>query len=253
MMRLFSGRPLDGRGQGTAYRGFTRITIAKGFWIGKYEVTRAQFAEFQRTLGGETYVSKLDHPAEMNWKQAVSYCKWLSSKTRSDYRLPSNAEWGYASRYPYVGVDDKPCYMFPWGPAFPKKGHRVGNISIGRDWGDVAGLAPVGSFQPTSIGLFDMAGNVEEWCSEPYQYSASETKRYSDGYVDQADINRPELLKADHYSNSRVTRGGGTHSSPNYYRCDNPTFESADESRGMGLRLVRTAVSGDPQAHLSQK
>jgi formylglycine-generating enzyme len=113
------------------------------------------------------------HPVVcVSWDDASAYIKWLRQKSRKRYRLPTEAEWEYAAR-----SEGKP-YKFSWG-----KGSPSGNVrdasSIrafpvkwdrkiwwhGYDDGYVF-TAPVGSFRPNELGLYDMTGNASEWCSD---------------------------------------------------------------------------------------
>ena len=99
----------------------------------------------------------------VSWEDAAGYCKWLSKKTGDNYRLPTEAEWEYAAkgghnrnRYPYSGsivIKDVAWYEKNAG----SKTH------------------PVGQKQSNSLGIFDMSGNVWEWCSDVY------SKKYSVG------------------------------------------------------------------------
>jgi len=110
---------------------------------------------------------------QVTWFGAVEYCKWLSERTGRNYRLPAEAEWEYAAR-------GKEGRKYPWGDEEPVPGGK------GRDpgpfWADYGGGAPlnaaVGSFVVayTPDGLADMAGAIDEWCSDAYSntyYSVS--------------------------------------------------------------------------------
>lgn len=145
------------------------------FYMGRFEVTVAQFAAFvQQTeyrAQDEAFGSPPDHPvATVSWTDALAYARWLDSTLRASSEtpaeltqrlrdgwrisLPSEAEWEKAAR----GADGR---VYPWG-----NGPR-------RDRANFAGrsTAPVGTFEcpECPFGLFDMSGNVWEWTRSPYQ------------------------------------------------------------------------------------
>ena len=113
---------------------------------------------------GSGIVGKDDHPVvHVSWDDAVAYAKWAGK------RLPTEAEWEFAARgglegRPYVWGDEKPTdtniFANLWQGEFP---HR----NTARD--GYVRTAPVKSFAPNGYGLYDMAGNVWEWCSDYYQ------------------------------------------------------------------------------------
>lgn len=158
------------------------------FLIGRYPVTASEMARFLNETGapdsscfehsGKTTIVLFDgkyyprrdcarHPANgVTWFGAQAYCRWLSDKTGHGFRLPTEAEWEKAAR---SGFDNK---RYPWG------NHSAqGMAQFQQTWTDPKHtLSPVGSYQPTAYGLYDMAGNVWEWCSDwydrnYYQYS----------------------------------------------------------------------------------
>jgi hypothetical protein len=130
-----------------------------------------------------------DDPAIIvSWEDAVAFCDWLSRKEGKTYRLPTDHEWSVA-----VGIGDQESAsaspesknmriegVYPWGRSFPPRG-AVGNYadsaakakakSIGYIDGYTDGYAttaPVMSFEPNNLGLYDLGGNVLEWCEDWY-------------------------------------------------------------------------------------
>lgn len=173
------------------------------FYIGRYEITNAEWRRFRddpgydnpafwpagrvvprdqvpywmqpNNHGGGTPGSD-DYPViGVNWDSAVAYCNWLSAKTGRRYRLPTEAEWEKAAR----GTDGR---RYPWGNEIDR---TVANF-VGAQLYDT--VRPVGFFDgslrgelqtrsnASPYGAFDMAGNVMEWCADWYardSYAAS--------------------------------------------------------------------------------
>jgi eukaryotic-like serine/threonine-protein kinase len=130
------------------------------YWLGKTEVTFAQFDAFCRESGrvlpADEGWGRGNRPViNVSWEDAAAYCRWLAAKTGRAFRLPSEAEWEKAAREKY-----------PWGSNAPSAVHA--NMKGSQD--GFAFTAPVASF-PTgesSYGILDMAGNVWEWTSDWY-------------------------------------------------------------------------------------
>ena len=148
-----------------------RITISQPFYMGIYEVTNRQYEEFDRLhahLRGKRGFS-IDHDEAVvfvSWHEAKAFCDWLSKKEGLPYRLPTEAEWEYACR---AGTTT----AFWTGDALPEGFVKnPGNSWYpeprrGRGRAEVVPLH-VGKTPPNPWGLFEMHGNVEEWCLDWY-------------------------------------------------------------------------------------
>lgn len=112
--------------------------------------------------GPETNISdRLDHPViHISWNDAKAYCKWV------DKRLPTEAEWEFAAR---GGLEQK---KYAWGDELTPEGNHHCNIWQGdfpksnTTEDGYSGTAPVSAYDPNGYGLFNMSGNVWEWCSD---------------------------------------------------------------------------------------
>jgi formylglycine-generating enzyme required for sulfatase activity len=137
------------------------VRIQKPFAIGRYEVTFEEYDKFaqatKRELPNDGGGGRGRQPViNFLWQDAVEYGKWLSTQTGNRYRLPTEAEWEYAAR---GGTETN----YWWGNEM-KSG--VANCAgCGSQW-DEKITAPVGSFPPNPIGLYDTAGNVWEWVED---------------------------------------------------------------------------------------
>ncbi|MDZ8027189.1 MAG: bifunctional serine/threonine-protein kinase/formylglycine-generating enzyme family protein [Nostoc sp. DedQUE11] len=133
------------------------------FFMGKYEITQAQYQAIMGSNPSYFHSNGANLPVEnVSWNDAVEFCQKLSQKTRRTYRLPSEAEWEYACRAgtttPFyfgetittdlVNYNGNSTYA-----SAPKSKYRQQTT-------------PVGSFPPNAFGLYDMHGNVYEWCQD---------------------------------------------------------------------------------------
>jgi len=132
-----------------------KVQITKGFYMGQYEVTQAQY---ESVMGSNpSYFKGENNPVEeVSWEEAVAFCKKLSSRENKTYRLPTEAEWEYACR---AGSTTKYCF----GDSESQLGDYAWN-----DKNSNFSTHPVGQKQQNNWGLYDMHGNVYEWCQDWY-------------------------------------------------------------------------------------
>ena len=180
------GSPKGEPGHATDEEPQHAVTFAKPFAVGKYEVTRAEYAAFvavtgQRPGAGCFYFdgTKLVADPARNWEnpgfaqtdrdpvvclnlaEMAAYAKWLADITHAAYRLPSEAEWEFAAR---GGTNT----ARPWGAAI---GMGLANCDGCGTAYDARGTAPVGTFAANGFGVFDMLGNVWERVADCYHES----------------------------------------------------------------------------------
>ena len=159
------------------------VNISKGFWMGKYEVTQKQWKEVMDN--NPSYFKRDNQPVEkISWNDCLKFCKKLSLKTGLNFRLPSEAEWEYACRAGtttkyYSGNCESGLVEIAWC--------RKNSDETSR---------PVGEKSPNAFGLYDMVGNVWEWCWD----------NWHDNYDGAPDDGSSWTSKGN---SSRVLRGGG--------------------------------------------
>ncbi len=190
------------------------------FYADVYEVNVAQYQRFLLVTGyrlPESWNQQLQNPnapvVEVSWDDANAYAKWAGK------RLLTEAEWEYAARGGHTGVEGKPRYKYPWGNA---ASHDQANYSGAEGKDQWRQTAPVGSFAPNGYGLYDMAGNVWEWCADWHDKS----------YYSQSSKQNPQGPAGGTY---RVLRGGSCNSNALNFRC---------AFRGKSVPSARSLYSG---------
>jgi formylglycine-generating enzyme required for sulfatase activity/uncharacterized caspase-like protein len=195
-----------------------QVTL-KSFSIGKYSVTQEQY---QAVMGNNpsNFKDNPKNPVEnVSWNDAQEFCKKLSQLTGKKYRLPTEAEWEYACR---AGTQTR----FYFGDDAAKLGdYGWYNENSGSK------THPVGQKKPNDWGLYDMSGNVWEWCEDPYH----------DSYA-----NKPENIKNNGNTawpssdiSLRVMRGGSwVDDSRNCRSADRYRYNAVSRYNVIGFRLV---------------
>jgi formylglycine-generating enzyme required for sulfatase activity len=175
-----------------------KINLVRPFYMGVREVTNKEFKEF---LAGhnsgafkEQSLSQEDHPVvQVTWEQAAQFCNWLSAKESlppvyiqkenvlvaaepltAGYRLPTEAEWEFCAR----STPNQALLKYPWGDLFPPTSPSGNYADISakdllpaylENYNDGYPVtAPVAKFKPSALQLYDLGGNVAEWCHDFY-------------------------------------------------------------------------------------
>ncbi|MFQ5581303.1 MAG: formylglycine-generating enzyme family protein [Mariprofundaceae bacterium] len=194
------------------------VRIEHGFWIGKFEVTFAQYDAFckaaRHTRARDSGWGRGDQPViNITWHEAVTFANWLSKQTGHHYRLPTEAEWEYAARAgtttAYSFGDSSANYAdYAWSSLnSDRKAH------------------PVGQKRPNPWGLYDMHGNVWEWTASKYAKGYDGSERKAEGFKSFA---------------RRAVRGGSWYFLPRGMRsADRRIYSPKQRLSFIGFRLVR--------------
>lgn len=196
-----------------------RVHISQPFLMSQTEITNAQYEEFcpeHKALRGKYgFSTDDDEPVVLvSHDEAMAYCRWLSAKEGKTYRLPTEAEWEYACR---AGT----LWKFYMDDKLPAVYYRNQEI--------VSDLVPVKLNVATTPanpwGLYDMCGNVEEWCLDWYGPYVEGEQTDPVGYAE---------------GMCRVTRGGSHNTPTDYLRCSNRmAMLPGDKSVMIGFRIVQ--------------
>jgi formylglycine-generating enzyme required for sulfatase activity len=223
-----------------------RVRITRPFYLGVYPVTCGQFRRFIEATNYQTEAEKdgegglgwhaaadewvrdpkfiwrspgfdqtNDHPVvNVSWNDASAFCDWLSGQESQEYRLPTEAEWEYACRAGtttrfFFGNDENALGQYAWYWENAKRQTH-----------------PVGEKKPNGFGLYDMNGNVWEWCADGY-----DADYYKQSSAD--DPRGPEVVA------HRVRRGGGWRYGPHARSASRSWNAPGHRCSYLGFRLAR--------------
>jgi len=199
-----------------------RVKIGQAFYMGRHEVTQAQWL---RVMGANPSRFKdgpdaARRPVEsVSWNDCQAFLKQLNSRGQGVFRLPTEAEWEYACR---AGTQTP----FAFGETLsPEQANYDGSFVYGQGQRGVSREAttPAGSFAPNAWGLYDMHGNVWEWCQSqlyPYPWRGDDGRDSAQG-------------------KARVLRGGSWHGGPRLCRsAQRLRLNATSKTSATGFRVV---------------
>jgi len=167
------------------------VTLTKGYWLGKYEVTQAQYEAVMGSNPSEFIGADL--PVEkVSWNDATNFCARLTEIERAagrlpegyEYTLPTEAQWEYACR---AGASDA---LYDGSTLYSSEGYPGADLAW-YDGNSQGTTHPVGQKLPNAWGLYDMYGNVWEWCSDWYgDYPTSEVSNPTGAIFNWARVDR---------------------------------------------------------------
>ena len=214
------------------------------FYMDKHEITNAQYKAFVdanpewrknriplayhdgnylRHWNGDDYPSgKANHPVTyVSWYAAMAYAQWVGK------RLPTEAEWEKAARGELVGQ------KYPWGDLI--------NLSKANYDGQFGDTTSVGEYDPNAYGLYDMVGNVLEWCLDVYD---KDSYAFSSRRNPASNINISKIISDfTNVKGNYVLRGGSWFSKGQHARVANRRFRtSSHTSTSVGFRCVKAVV-----------
>ena len=205
------GSPTSEEGRNSRYETQHQVTLTKGFYLGKYELTQAQW---EKVMGNNpSSVKGTNRPVEnVSWNDAVAFCKKLTEMEKKAgrvpqgmaYQLPTEAQWEYACRAGTTSV-------YSWGDSINSSNANYDkNVDV---------TTPVGKYPPNPWGFHDMHGNVWEWCADWY------------GTYPSGSVTNPEGPAS---GSSRIARGGSWGNSWAYLRSARRQY-STPSGRGNNL------------------
>jgi formylglycine-generating enzyme required for sulfatase activity len=211
----------------------------ESFEIGIYEITNREFEAFVKAIDYKTDAERQNEPITwrdyyqpgretypvvlVSWNDTAMYCKWLSEGTGETFRLPTEAEWEYAARGGLAGKN------YPWGDEIDKDRANYDDNDSSIIFTGVAlnFIQPVNSYSPNGYGLFNISGNVWEWCND----------WYDENYYRNSSARNP---KGPENGSFKIIRGGGWINDMNSCRVSFRNFNSTNFVMPyIGFRVVK--------------
>lgn len=239
------------------------VTLTRAFYLGEKEISNQTYQLFDpghdSGLLGRALLSDPDRPVvNVPWFKAVEFCNWLSRKDglpeayeqingqwhlvspfNTGYRLPTEAEWAWASRY----ATGRQGTRFPWGDNMPptdgsgnfadESAANMVPYSIKNYNDSFRGPAPSGSYDPNELGIFDLAGNVSEWIHDFYSIELAREPQTDPIGPDSGDY---RVIRGSNYTHGRFSELRWTFRD-----------YGADARPDVGFRLARFADVDDQE------
>ncbi len=205
------------------------------FYISKYEITNEQYNLFCEATNrekptGANIRHKLSPAIYVNWHDAIAFCHWLSKISGRNYRLPTEAEWEYAAR----GGRKSKAYTYAGSNNADKVAWYI------KDKNSQNEAQQIGEKKPNELGIYDMSGNVWEWCLDYYDanfYEKSPTKQPFN----------------TQFSATKVARGGGWCNPIEYCRTNNRDYDNLEvRDNDLGFRIVMAESNNDQSLKLEK-
>jgi len=190
------------------------VKISKTFYMGKYEVTQSQWSEIMNNNPSE-FKDDIRPVERVSWNDVQEFIQKLNNKEETiKYSLPTEAEWEYAAR-----ADTESTYCFSGDIQILSQYAWYRKNSAGK-------THPIGQLKPNAWGLYDVHGNVHEWCQDWFDRN----------YYSQSPSNSPLGPSS---GLAKVSRGGDWGSEDWYCRCASRSLSSPNRrSNRLGFRLV---------------
>ena len=220
--KFIMGSPKEG--EGFVYEQPQHEVTVQPFDMGKFPITQAQY---QQIMGKNPSRFKGDErPVEcVSWYEAEEFCRRLSKQTGKEYRLPSEAEWEYACR----SVISEKLTVEAWNEKYHQPFHFGETITdklANYDW-NVGKTTAVGQYARNKFGLYDMHGNVWEWCQDNWHPDYENAPNDCQAWVSRID-------------SGNVIRGGSWSVNPSYCRSATRIHEDPENpiQNNIGFRVV---------------